>query len=101
MKTAQEREALTGFTRRFVATFDRTELDEFRQGYSQAQQDFAFENRAPDVFALESIGRWSPDYARGYRAGRAFAHKIFSLLQARKGFPGEKGFSAVEHYGKR
>lgn len=102
MKTEEEIVALTSWIDdvKSLLTFDASDDDETLQGVIQAHQDLAFENRVPDVFALELIGRWSPAYAEGYRAGRRLATKTFSLLQKRKGFPGDPDrFVATAHYG--
>lgn len=101
VKTAQEITALTGWIAEAssLLAFDGSHDDEVLQGVIQAHQDLAFENRRPDVFARELIGRWSPSYAKGYDEGRRMANSTFASLQQRKGFPDNKGFSVLGSYG--
>jgi hypothetical protein len=100
MKTAEEVRALTGWIAQFEAKFDGSVEDEFAQGFVQAHQDLAMENKRFDVFDIESIGRWSRAYAIGYEAGKSSANKTFASLQSKKGFPSDKGFSATAVYGR-
>ena len=98
MKTAQETAHIMEGLTHIIPKYNGTPRDEYRVGLRQALQDFVFENKMLDRFALAT--HHSSHFAEGYTDGKAIACARYAELQTRKGFPGDKGFNATAHYGR-